>query len=118
MFDAHELDVADNLEETTEVAREARRYGAGVEGEIEGIQGVEDGIGSDEASVQQSLEVAVDFITRTGVDCFAPAIGDAHGSTPPLRFSTTSASRTSWRPLACRWLCTEGRACRRSSSRT
>jgi fructose-bisphosphate aldolase class II len=40
---------------------------------------VEDDIGSDEASVLQSLEVAVDFIKRTGVDCFAPAIGNAHG---------------------------------------
>jgi fructose-bisphosphate aldolase class II len=79
LFDAHELDVAENLRQTTEVVQEARRRGASVEGEIEGIQGVEDGIGSDEASVQQSLEVAVDFITRTGVDCFAPAIGNAHG---------------------------------------
>lgn len=79
LFDAHELDVADNLRETSEVVREARRYGASVEGEIEGIQGVEDDIGSDEASVRQSLEVAVDFIKRTGVDCFAPAIGNAHG---------------------------------------
>ena len=79
LFDAHELDVAENLRQTTEVVEEARRYGAGVEGEIEGIQGVEDDIGSDEASVQQSLEVAVDFIKRTGVDCFAPAIGNAHG---------------------------------------
>ncbi len=79
LFDAHELDVAENLRQTTEVVQEARRCGAHVEGEIEGIQGVEDDIGSDEASVQQSLEVAVDFITRTGVDCFAPAIGNAHG---------------------------------------
>jgi hypothetical protein len=29
--------------------------------------------------VRQSVEVAVDFIRRTGVDCFAPAIGNAHG---------------------------------------
>ena len=79
LFDAHELEVAENLRQTTEVVQEARRYGAHVEGEIEGIQGVEDDIGSDEASVQQSLEVAVDFIKRTGVDCFAPAIGNAHG---------------------------------------
>lgn len=79
LFDAHELDVAENLRQTTEVVVEARRYGGHVEGEIEGIQGVEDDIGSDEASIQQSLEVAVDFITRTGVDCFAPAIGNAHG---------------------------------------
>lgn len=79
LFDAHELDVAENLRQTTEVVDEARRYGAHVEGEIEGIQGVEDDLGSDEASVQQSLDVAVDFIKRTGIDCFAPAIGNAHG---------------------------------------
>ena len=79
LFDAHELDVAENLRQTTEVVAEARRAGGHVEGEIEGIQGVEDDVGSNEASVRQSLEVAVDFITRTGVDCFAPAIGNAHG---------------------------------------
>ena len=79
LFDAHELDVEENLRQTTEVVAEARRHGAHVEGEIEGIQGVEDDIGSDEASVLQTLEVAVDFIKRTGVDCFAPAIGNAHG---------------------------------------
>ncbi|WP_369051815.1 class II fructose-bisphosphate aldolase [Kineococcus terrestris] len=79
LFDAHELDVAENLRQTTEVVAEARRHGAHVEGEIEGIQGVEDGVGSDDAPAVQSLEVAVDFIRRTGVDCFAPAIGNAHG---------------------------------------
>ncbi|WP_328459494.1 class II fructose-bisphosphate aldolase [Actinoplanes sp. NBC_00393] len=79
LFDAHELDVADNLKQTTEVVAEARRTGAHVEGEIEGIQGVEDDVGSDYAPMVQSLEVAVDFIRRTGVDCFAPAIGNAHG---------------------------------------
>ncbi len=87
LFDAHELDVAENLRQTTEVVAEARRYGAHVEGEIEGIQGVEDDVGSDEASTLQSLEVAVDFIKQTGVDCFAPAIGNAHGQytkTPTL----------------------------------
>jgi fructose-bisphosphate aldolase, class II len=79
LFDAHELDVAENRKQTAEVVAEARRTGAHVEGEIEGIQGVEDDIGSDEASRVQSLEVAVDFIEHTGVDCFAPAIGNAHG---------------------------------------
>jgi fructose-bisphosphate aldolase class II len=79
LFDAHELDVAENLRQTTEVVGEARRHGAHVEGEIEGIQGVEDGVGSDAPSVRQSLEIAVDFIKSTGVDCFAPAIGNAHG---------------------------------------
>ena len=79
LFDASSLPVEENQRQTKEVVAEARRYGAHVEGEIEGIQGVEDDIGSDEASVRQSLEVAVDFIRRTGVDCFAPAIGNAHG---------------------------------------
>lgn len=79
LFDAHELDVTENLRQTTEVVAEARARGAHVEGEIEGIQGVEDDLGSDEAAVLQTLEVAVDFIQRTGVDCFAPAIGNAHG---------------------------------------
>jgi len=87
LFDAHELDVADNLEQTTAVVAEAHGHGAHVEGEIEGIEGVEDDIGSDDESTLQSLEVAVDFITKTGVDVFAPAIGNAHGqykSTPKL----------------------------------
>jgi fructose-bisphosphate aldolase class II len=79
LFDAHELPVEENKRQTTEVVAEARRHGASVEGEIEGIQGVEDDIGSDEASEQQTLEVAADFIKSTGVDCFAPAIGNAHG---------------------------------------
>ena len=79
LFDAHELDVADNLAQTIEVVAEAGKHGAAVEGEIEGIEGKEDDIGSDEASKLQSLETAVDFIRKTGVDVFAPAIGNAHG---------------------------------------
>jgi ketose-bisphosphate aldolase len=87
LFDASKLSVEENQRQCTEVVAEARRYGAAVEGEIEGIQGVEDGIGSDAASAIQSLDVALDFIRATGVDCFAPAIGNAHGmyrTTPTL----------------------------------
>jgi len=79
LFDAHELDVAENLRQTIEVVEEAHRVGSHVEGEIEGIQGVEDDLGSDDESAQQPLEIAVDYIKRSGVDCFAPAIGNAHG---------------------------------------
>jgi fructose-bisphosphate aldolase class II len=93
LFDAHQLDVAENLRQTTEVVAEARRAGAHVEGEIEGIQGVEDDLGSDEAPSVQSLEVAVDFIKRTGVDCFAPAVGNAHGQY--RRAPTLDAQRVS-----------------------
>jgi fructose-bisphosphate aldolase class II len=87
LFDASKLSVEENRRQCIEVVAEARRYGAAVEGEIEGIQGVEDGIGSGAASTIQSLDVALDFIRTTGIDCFAPAIGNAHGmykTTPTL----------------------------------
>jgi ketose-bisphosphate aldolase len=87
LFDASKLTVEENRRQCIEVVAEARRHGAAVEGEIEGIQGVEDGVGSDRASEIQSLEVALEFIRTTGVDCFAPAIGNAHGmyrTTPTL----------------------------------
>jgi fructose-bisphosphate aldolase class II len=87
LFDASELPVAENQRQTVEVVAEARRYGAQVEGEIESITGVEDGIGSDTESARQTLDVSLEFIKVTGVDVFAPSIGNAHGvytSTPTL----------------------------------
>lgn len=79
LFDASSLPVEENLRQTIEVVAEARAVGAHVEGEIEAITGVEDDIGSDDESKRQSLPVAIDFIERTGVDVFAPSIGNAHG---------------------------------------
>ncbi len=79
LFDGSGLAADDNLRQTLEVVAEARPYGAAVEAELEGIRGVEDGIGSDDESECQSLDTVVDFIQRTGIDCFAPAIGNAHG---------------------------------------
>ena len=79
LFDASVLPVEENQRQTVEVVAEARRFGAHVEGEIESIKGVEDGVGSDTDSARQSLEVSLGFIRATGVDVFAPAIGNAHG---------------------------------------
>ena len=93
LFDASELPVEENLRQTIEVVAEARRFGAHVEGEIEAITGVEDGHGSDDEAKRQSLEVSLDFIRRSGVDVFAPSIGNAHGvyrSTPVLDFDRVS----------------------------
>ena len=93
LFDASELPVEENLRQTIEVVAEARRFGAHVEGEIEAITGVEDGHGSDDEAKRESLEVSLDFIRRTGVDVFAPSIGNAHGvyrSTPVLDFQRVS----------------------------
>ena len=89
LFDASTMPVEENQRQTVEVVAEARRYGAHVEGEIEAIQGVEDGIGVETATRRQSLETAIEFIRETGVDVFAPSIGNAHGvysSTPDLDF--------------------------------
>lgn len=79
LFDASALPVAENRRQTVEVVAEARGYGAHVEGEIESITGVEDGHGSDEDGERQPLDVVLGFIAATGVDVFAPAIGNAHG---------------------------------------
>ncbi len=80
LFDASSLPVAENQRQTIEVVAEARRYGAQVEGEIEAITGVEDDHGSDDVAPQQSLDTALNFIDATGIDVFAPSIGNAHGS--------------------------------------
>ena len=79
LFDGSTLPVAENQRQTVEVVSEARSYGANVEGEIEAITGVEDDIGSDEEAKRESLPVALEFIRTTGIDVFAPAIGNAHG---------------------------------------
>jgi ketose-bisphosphate aldolase len=79
LFDASALPVEENKRQTIEVVAQARSYGASVEGEIESITGVEDDVGSAEEAHRQSLPVALDFIRSTGVDVFAPAIGNAHG---------------------------------------
>ncbi|WP_446041164.1 class II fructose-bisphosphate aldolase [Streptomyces sp. SID1121] len=93
LFDASHLPVEENMRQTVEVVAEARQHGAHVEGEIESITGVEDGIGSDSAAAQQDLAVALEFLDTTHVDVFAPAIGNAHGSyrkTPVLDFQRVS----------------------------
>lgn len=94
LFDAHHLTVEENQRQTVEVVAEARRHGADVEGEIEAITGVEDGHGSDEPGERQSLEIQVRYLEATGVDVFAPALGNAHGmykQAPTLDFDRVSA---------------------------
>jgi len=86
LFDGSALSVEENKRQCIEIVAEARRFGALVEGEIEGIKRVED-MADDERLSEQKLETAVDFVTATGVDIFAPAIGNAHGmytTTPKL----------------------------------
>jgi fructose-bisphosphate aldolase class II len=93
LFDASNLPVEENTRQTVEVVAEARQHGADVEGEIEAITGVEDGIGSDDEAKRLGLRAALDFLETTGVDVFAPAIGNAHGTyktAPVLDFQRVS----------------------------
>ena len=69
LFDASALPVEENQRQTKEVVAEARRYGAHVEGEIEGIKGVEDGVGLGRGVRRGSRSTSRStFIRATGVD--------------------------------------------------
>ena len=86
LFDASSMSLDENRRQTKEVVAEARRYGAAVEGEIDSIKTVDEAQAI-AVSHHQSLEVSLDFIRETGINCFAPAIGNAHGvykETPTL----------------------------------
>ncbi len=86
LFDASKLSVEENKRQCIEVVAEAKKYHAAVEGEIEGFKRTEEMTGN-EVAEEQSLEAVIDFIRSTGVDVFAPAIGNAHGmykTTPTL----------------------------------
>jgi fructose-bisphosphate aldolase class II len=77
LFDGSALSVDENTAQTAEVVAEAHAAGVDVEGELEPIRRVEAGPG--EAGQPHPVDVAVSFIKATAVDCFAPAIGNAHG---------------------------------------
>lgn len=79
LFDASKLSVEENERQCVEVVAEAHRYGADVEGEIEGFKRTDEMTGN-EAEQVQSLATVVDFIRTTKVSVFAPAIGNAHGT--------------------------------------
>jgi len=79
LFDASTLPVEENQRQTVEVVAEARQFGAHVEGEIESIRSVEDDVGGDAEASRQTFEASLRFLEATGVDVFAPVIGNAHG---------------------------------------
>ena len=83
MLDGSELPYEENVRLTKEVTDLAHMVGVSVEGEI-GTIGVMSN--SDEGGVENvtytNPEDVVDFVTKTGVDCLAIAIGTAHGIYP------------------------------------
>ncbi len=81
MIDASKHPFEENIRQTKEVVDYCHSVGhISVEGELGTVGGVEDQIkvAEDEAALANT-EQSVEFVERTGVDIFAPAIGTAHG---------------------------------------
>jgi tagatose 1,6-diphosphate aldolase GatY/KbaY len=81
MIDASRRPLEENIRLTEEVCRHAHGIGEiSVEGELGTVSGVEDqaAVVEDAARLCDPAD-AVQFVERTGVDLFAPAIGTAHG---------------------------------------
>lgn len=90
MFDGSHYDYEENVRLTKEVVEYAHARGVVVEAELGQLAGVEDEV-SVEHSVYTNPDQAVDFVSRTGVDSLAIAIGTSHGAfkfsgEPKLRF--------------------------------
>jgi ketose-bisphosphate aldolase len=81
MIDASKQDFQENIKQTKEIADYCHQLGGiSVEGELGTVSGVEDQVkvAEDEAALCDP-EQALEFVDKTGVDIFAPAIGTAHG---------------------------------------
>ena len=81
MIDASKQPFDENIRQTKEIVDHCHRKGdITVEGELGTVSGVEDQlkVTEDEAQLANPKQ-AIDFVERTGVDLFAPAIGTAHG---------------------------------------
>ena len=81
MIDASKQEFNENIRQTKEVVEYCHALGnVSVEGELGTVSGVEDQVkvAEDEAQLCDP-EQALEFVDKTGIDIFAPAIGTAHG---------------------------------------
>ena len=81
MIDASKQEFTENIRQTKEVVDYCHALGnVSVEGELGTVSGVEDQVkvAEDEAQLCDP-EQALEFVDKTGIDIFAPAIGTAHG---------------------------------------
>ncbi len=78
MYDGSALPYEENIANTKEMAAFAHAHGRSLEGEIGALGLSEDG---DEEGEQRitSVEEAVDFSARTGIDVLAVSVGNVHG---------------------------------------
>ncbi len=81
MIDASKQPFDENIRQTKEIVDYCHKHGGvSVEGELGTVSGVEDQLKVTEDEAQlANPEQAVQFVERTGLDLFAPAIGTAHG---------------------------------------
>lgn len=94
MIDGSHLDYEENVALTKQVVQYAHDHGVVVEGELGRLAGVEDSIDVSDADAAYTDPAQVqDFVSRTGVDSLAIAIGTSHGAfkfkpgqKPKLRF--------------------------------
>ena len=94
MIDGSSLPYEENIALTKKVVEYAHAHGVVVEGELGTLAGVEDDVNVDAENASYTRpEEVVDFVTRTGVDSLAIAIGTSHGAykfkpgqKPQLRF--------------------------------
>ena len=81
MFDGSHLDYEENVAETKKVVEYAHAHGVVVEAELGKLAGVEDEVKVNAADATYTdPDQAVDFVSRTGVDSLAIAIGTSHGA--------------------------------------
>ncbi|MGB7115768.1 MAG: class II fructose-bisphosphate aldolase [Anaerolineales bacterium] len=89
LFDGSKLSYEENFVKTGEIVKMAGKTGASVEGELVAVRGVEDGIGSEQEGGLLPIAKEIEFIQETGIYCYAPPIGTAHGfykATPTIRY--------------------------------
>jgi fructose-bisphosphate aldolase, class II len=79
MYDGSHLPYEENIAETKKVVEYAHARGVWVEAELGRLAGVEDDVSSDE-HIYTDPDQAKDFVTRTGCDSLAIAIGTSHGA--------------------------------------
>ena len=88
MVDGSHLPFAENIALTREAVRRARSHGAWVEAELGALPGDED-VSTDavaQAAAMTDPQQAAEFVSATGVDALAVAVGNVHGFTKhPVR---------------------------------
>lgn len=81
MIDGSSLPYEENVALTKRVVEYAHAHGVVVEGELGTLAGIEDDVQVEHGAESYTRpEEVVDFVTRTGVDSLAIAIGTSHGA--------------------------------------